>query len=58
MRKNVHVLESVESTGSVPDYISLDKNALTATLIRIPERRDIPVPVNEALVVEFYTRLT
>ena len=29
-----------------------------ATLVRIPERRDIPVPVEESLVVEFYTRLT
>lgn len=58
MRKNVHVVESIESTGSVPEYLTLDKNAASATLTRIPERRDIPVPVNEALVVEFYTRLT
>lgn len=58
MRKNVHVAESIESTGAVPDYLSLDKNAVSATLTRIPERRDIPLPVNEALVVEYYTRLT
>ena len=58
MRKNVHIIESLESIGAVPDYLSLDKNGPAVTLVRIPERRDIPVPVEESLVVEFYTRLT
>lgn len=58
MRKNVHVEEWVESVGSVPAYMSVDKKNLTATMTRIPEGREIPVPVTIQLVVEYYNRLT
>lgn len=57
MRKNVHIVESLEATGALPDYLSLDKMNFSVTLTRIPERRDIPVPVEESLVIEFYNRL-
>jgi small subunit ribosomal protein S4 len=58
MRKNVHVIESMESTitNNLP-YLSVDKNGLASTLTTLPERTDIPVPVQEQLVVEFYNRL-
>jgi len=41
----------------VPDYLSLDKSNAAVTFVRIPERRDVPIPVDESLVVEFYNRL-
>lgn len=59
MRKNVHVIEWVEaSAGAIPTYLEVDTTTMTATLSRVPERKEIPVPVNEQLVVEFYNRLT
>lgn len=58
MAKNVHTVESLESVGAVPDYLSLDKDHAAVTFSRTPERREIPVPINEQLIVEFYTRLT
>ncbi len=58
MRKNVHVIESLESNAYAPQYLSVDTNTVSATLTRIPERGEIQVPVDEQLVVEFYTRLT
>jgi small subunit ribosomal protein S4 len=58
MRKNVHVVESLESNVYAPQYLSLDSGTVSATLTRIPERGEIQVPVDESLVVEFYTRLT
>ncbi len=58
MRKNPHVVESLESNAYAPSYLSLDTNTTSATLTRIPERGEIQVPVDESLVVEFYTRLT
>lgn len=58
MRKNVHVIESLESNAYAPQYLSVDVNTVSATLTRIPERGEIQVPVDEQLVVEFYTRLT
>ncbi len=57
MRKNPHVVESLESNVYAPQYLSIDNNAASATFVRVPERGEIPVPVNEALVIEFYNRL-
>ncbi len=57
MRENVHIVESMEGNVTVPEYMMLDKQNLTATFARIPERREIPVPIEEQLVVEFYARL-
>lgn len=58
MRQNVHVTEALDSAGSVPDYLTLDKNRLTVRFDRVPERKEIPVPVDEQLIVEYYTRMT
>ncbi|MCS7008999.1 MAG: 30S ribosomal protein S4 [Chthoniobacterales bacterium] len=40
----------------VPDWLSLDRDKLTGTVVRTPSREEINVPVNEQLVVEFYSR--
>ena len=58
MAKNVHVVESLESVSGVPEYLVVDKNNAAATFIRAPERNELPIPVDEQLVVEYYTRLT
>jgi small subunit ribosomal protein S4 len=58
MRNNVHIVESIESNSSYPPYVSVDKNARSVTLTRIPEETEIQIPVNIQLVVEFYNRLT
>ncbi|MBN8593969.1 MAG: 30S ribosomal protein S4 [Anaerolineae bacterium] len=57
MRKNVHVIESMETNVYAPAYMSVDNNSVAATLMRQPERGEIPIPVQEQLVVEFYNRL-
>lgn len=58
MRKNVHVVESVESGVTAPQYLSVDGENVTATFLRMPEQKEIPVPVDMQLIVEFYNRLT
>lgn len=58
MKKNVHILSWVGEGGAPPDYLAVNRDNITVTLLRVPERRDIPVPIDEQLVVEFYTRLT
>lgn len=58
MRQNVHVVESMESSGYVPDYFSVDKNNFVIRLDRLPERKEMPIPVDEYLIVEYYTRIT
>lgn len=58
MRKNVHVEQWIDEVGAVPAFLSLDKNTTSVTFMRVPEQKEIPVPVNVQLVVEYYNRLT
>ena len=39
-----------------PEWLQVDKEQIKATLLRMPERADIKVPVNESLVVELYSK--
>jgi small subunit ribosomal protein S4 len=57
MRKNVHVIEALESNAYAPQYLDVNNTDASATLTRIPERGEIQTPVDEQLVVEFYNRL-
>ncbi len=57
MRKNVHVIEAMESTAHNLAYLLVDQDNLSARFSHIPERGDIPVPVQESFIVEFYNRL-
>jgi len=53
------VLEAVESPErDVPDYLDVDHNKMTASVVRIPQLSDVPYPVmmEPNLVVEFYSR--
>ncbi|GEO27081.1 30S ribosomal protein S4 [Alicyclobacillus acidoterrestris] len=50
------VKESLERTISRPPYLTYDEASTTGTLERIPARGEIPVSVNETLIVEYYSR--
>ncbi len=57
MRKNVHVVESMESQVYNLSYLSIDRNTASAVFTSLPQRAEIPVPVTEQRVIEFYNRL-
>jgi small subunit ribosomal protein S4 len=42
--------------GKVVPYLSLDKARMEGTYLEVPNREDIPINVNEQLVVEMYSR--
>ena len=48
----------VESNASrpVPKWIDADSAAMTAKVIAVPEREEIATPVEEHLIVEFYSK--
>ena len=50
--------KNLESAASrvVPDWLSLDKEALKGVVMRIPTRDEIQPIANEQAVVEFYSR--
>lgn len=48
----------IEANGSkpVPAWIDVDRDKLTAKVIELPNREQIEAPVEEQLIVEFYSR--
>ncbi|PLT32264.1 30S ribosomal protein S4 [Bacillus sp. V5-8f] len=50
------VKESIEVNNFVPDYLTFDADKLEGTFTRLPERSELPAEINEALIVEFYSR--
>jgi small subunit ribosomal protein S4 len=50
--------KNIEGSTSrvVPDWIRLDREALSAALLRVPSRDEIQPIANEQAVVEFYSR--
>ena len=46
----------ISTSRTVPDWVSLDKNAFKGTVLRIPTRDDIQPIANDQAVVEFYSR--
>jgi small subunit ribosomal protein S4 len=40
----------------VPEWLGLDSNNLTGTILRLPERSDIDLTINDQLIVEYYSR--
>lgn len=58
MRKNTHILGNLEERGHgrLPTWLEFDKDTFSGIFKHVPEREDIQVPVNELLVVEYYSR--
>jgi small subunit ribosomal protein S4 len=56
-RNFISVRESLEVTADPPAYLYRNKDEVSGTMTRFPERGEIPLPVDveERLVVEFYS---
>ncbi len=50
------IKEAVESNNYIPEYVSFDPEKLEGTFTRLPERSELPAEINEAFIVEFYSR--
>jgi small subunit ribosomal protein S4 len=50
------VRQATELTAAVPPWLQADHDALTAKVLRLPERGEITVPVQEQLIVELYSK--
>ncbi|AFM39583.1 SSU ribosomal protein S4P [Desulfosporosinus acidiphilus SJ4] len=49
------ILENL-GTRTVPGWLSLDANAAAGTVVALPTREDIQLPIQEHLIVEKYSR--
>lgn len=50
------IKEAIEVNNFVPEYLTFDAEKLEGTYNRLPERSELPAEINEALIVEFYSR--
>lgn len=56
IRENEVVKDSIKNTPQVLDYVAVEKEHFKGKLVNMPNRGQIPVNVNERLIVEYYSR--
>ena len=50
------IAEALEASTFTPEYVTFDEDKLEGTFTRLPERSELPAEINEALIVEYYSR--
>jgi small subunit ribosomal protein S4 len=58
-KKNQQVLDSIGTVGGrggVPAWLELDADGLKGTVLAMPKREDIQMPIDEQLIVELYSK--
>ena len=50
------ITEATAMISSVPAWLQADHDALTARILRLPDRGEITTPVQEQLIVELYSK--
>lgn len=57
-RKRTYFKERAQvlDAQKVPEWLQLDPENLSARVLAMPRREDIDIPINEQLVVEYYSR--
>ncbi len=58
LKKNPFIKKSLEERDpeKIVGWLKLDKDNLSGTILRLPKREDITVPIQESLIVEFYSK--
>lgn len=54
--KNIDIIKGAVEGSNVPTWLSLDKAAFAGTILQNPSKDDLDFELNEALIVEFYSR--
>ena len=50
------VEDATDLTASVPAWLQADHDNLVGKVLRLPERTDIDIPIQESLIVELYSK--
>ncbi len=59
MKENVGVklsLETAKKLNNRPSFIEFNEPELSAKVLRIPERSEMSFPINDQLIIEYYSR--
>lgn len=57
-KKMARILASLEASQrrGVPEWLSLDREQMTGRVTSLPRREEITFPINESLIVEYYSK--
>lgn len=55
-KTHVQIVEAIQNAPEAPAYLSVDKTKMQGKMVSRPLREQIPVTLNEQLVVEYYSR--
>ena len=57
-RNNPHIQENLEAVArrGIPQWLELDAENFRGVVKALPTREDITMPIQESLIVEFYSR--
>lgn len=57
-RDNVHIKNNIEASrrGKLAPWLEFDSEAMKGKFVSLPSREDLVVPVNELMVIEYYSR--
>lgn len=57
-RQSEKIKDILDATSSrvIPQWLDLDKNTLEAKVVRLANREDIDLPIEETLIVEYYSK--
>jgi small subunit ribosomal protein S4 len=58
LRQNPDLQVAMDARGPLPEFLEYEEASFTGRLKSVPRREDIRIPINEQLIVEFYTRKT
>jgi len=50
------IKDAIEVNNFVPEYLNFDEEKVEGSYVRYPERSEMPSEINEALIVEYYSR--
>ena len=54
---HVGVEIALSSKRKAPEFVNFDEKKKTGTYVRVPERSELNADINEALIVEYYSRV-
>lgn len=55
-KNHPQIIEASSKAGDPPEYLQVDRDNLRGTLLSLPLRTQMPLALDEQLVIEFYSR--
>jgi small subunit ribosomal protein S4 len=58
IRKNTFLLAAVDQTRArgIPEWLSLDADGLKGSVLALPSRESITLPIQEQMIIELYSK--